>query len=385
MKTNPNISLDKELAYLIEIFKNPDLTNPREDPDKNLLFDHCTRHKLTPFVFPWFESQNFFNEPELKNRLTANEYAFKLRSSLHLDEIKHLSDLFKNNEIDFAFFKGPLLSQHVYGNYYAKQSKDIDVYVSKESIRDIHNMMIKHGYTPTYAALEIDKGKLPAILKIYSQLKYKNPGNSVEIEIHWKLSKLNWLDKKFSPLKKENQQPVKIDDREFRFYFGYNGLAYLFLHGSLHNWVRLFWLIDVKEVFERMDEKDQLDFITYSIELGLTIPVIEGLYLTHLLFKTSVPDSVHSLIEKDKNLQGFVSNCIRGLNISKKGIPDPSGSMFRKMMKLSRGFSAKSEVIKAYSTSYLDWNLLPLPLWLFWLYIPLRPFLWSYRKLFKKK
>ena len=48
-------------------------------------------------------------------------------------------------------------------------------------------------------------------------------------------------------------------------------------------------------------------------------------------------------------------------------------------------FSQRSVVFeRAYSTSYLDWQLLPLPSWLFWLYIPLRPFLWGYRKLFRK-
>ncbi|MBU0765757.1 MAG: nucleotidyltransferase family protein, partial [Bacteroidetes bacterium] len=176
-------------------------------------------------------------------------------------------------------------------------------------------------------------------------------------------------------------------DRPVRTFSNSDYMLFLTLHGAMHNWCRLFWLRDIAEIAVRPGFIRWQEVIAKAKEMNLMRTLSSGVILAGRLFGTDVPEELLYAFRKDRKSERIIRNASRTLaeRATKKT------ELGTRLLGLStdlcfrQGFRHKLKISLSFLTSYSDWELLPLPEKLFFLYYFLRPFLWLYRWGFGKK
>jgi hypothetical protein len=189
-----------------------------------------------------------------------------LTSLAQVAEFIKITDILRKAEIPFVSFKGPLLSQKIYGDPTYRHSKDFDFLIGRESIPKALEELQKNGFQIENNDLPLDQCKLHLWLEHNNQVELYNPESGISVEIHSRLFKLSILPhSELLELIRENSTIVHFNGKEFVAFSHEFELAYLILHGGIHYWNRLKWLVDVKELINKytLDETKFLAIINY--------------------------------------------------------------------------------------------------------------------------
>lgn len=338
--------------------------------DWNLFLSLLHRHRVLPMVCHNLHRWNV--ELPIKNELKTASLEHAKKALQQTATLLEINKLFTDNGIECVHFKGASLSHYLYQDPTLRQYKDIDILIERKNIDSAFSLLINHGFHI----------KTPIFKKEYLNHRYRQwqkdyifEKNNCEIELHWVLSYLldtNTHKKIFSTNKSIliNEKPIKIFDDHYY-------LSYLILHGYYSGWSRLHWLIDIVDFFKiNSIDWQKIKFIFSSC--GHEKAINEVIELLSLLFSIEKP-----LINKDykriiKNTMVLLKTPIKSGVLSKYDIT----LQYRRLFLLPYGFKNKLNYLKTnFGTAPQEWEMLPLPKALFFLYYPLRPFLRFIRKI----
>lgn len=159
-----------------------------------------------------------------------------------------ISELFDREGIWFVPLKGPLLSQKLYGDPTVRISRDFDFLVEENQVGLVIRKLENLGYYPENFPWPENIKRQKFILKQFNQFSLVHVTEKASVEVHWRL-----LDYPVVPYDKINGlarlhlEKVTFNGHNFRQFLPEFELLYLIIHGSLHAWFRLKWLVDVKE------------------------------------------------------------------------------------------------------------------------------------------
>ena len=211
---------------------------------------------------------------------------------------------------------------------------------------------------------------------------YYHAQKGVKCEIHWKLHPGLVKEPSFDELWERKQvsnvtsYPIYFLGREDLFLF-------LVAHGARHGWSRLRWLTDI----ERLLRKD-LDWgllYTQSNRYKQLPLAGQAIILSSQLLGTKVTKEMNSLIvgtRPKKLAQKAVFYLERMANLHT--LPLPKEIKRHHILYLFSLMSNGQKVLTTFSLLYpstADAETLPLPKNLYFLYYPLHPFLWRWRKM----
>jgi hypothetical protein len=157
-------------------------------------------------------------------------------------------------------------------------------------------------------------------------------------------------------------------------------LLYLCTHGTEHAWFRLKWLCDILNVINAISfnwdvvrqRAQQLNCLVHLELTWLLIRHLCSIPIPEPILK-GMPASMHH------SKMVHILNSIQHLS----GVNENDRMRFNHLV-FTLGFQkrlAGLPLVCKYLTGPEDWKLLPLPDFLFFLYFPLRPFLFLWRKL----
>lgn len=169
-----------------------------------------------------------------------------------------LLDEMKTEGIEAAVLKGPALSQKLYGDSFYRTSNDFDLLLRPEDVSRAIQFFRERGFQGTKFIWPDSQKKQKAVAELINQYFIYHPEQGVSIEIHWKL-----FDRRFAhpkvveELVRNNTTEVEINGQSVKTLDGEFELLYLVIHGSLHAWFRLKWLVDVHRIVNQfsIDEK----------------------------------------------------------------------------------------------------------------------------------
>ena len=274
---------------------------------ENLITRHRLSHRQIDILFVENKSKEFINI-----------------SILSLEFIKHfieLIDILDQHSIPYISFKGPLLSQQIYGDPTVRFSHDIDILVDKNSMDEINKVLLNAGYSNMYNTMWPDnKNQIKMLMDSIHHLGYRHNQHGLIVEIHWTLS--TTLPVKSRVLQKVidgNRRGEIICGRKIMTFSLEFNLLYLIIHGSKHGWQRLKWLVDIKDYpYDKINEQkfEELINLFHAQRIVSQAYIILRHYFNYdqpLLFKTKVPDrilkSVYSFIDNPINEhQGIADN-----------------------------------------------------------------------------
>lgn len=280
---------------------------------------------------------------------------------------------FNQTGIPLIPLKGPLLSLELYGDLGIRHSQDIDIMVALGDMPAAQARLEKMGWRvqlqPTFSPRHTE-----AFLKINHHMVYWHPLHRCSLELHWR-TKWETPDRTAGQWTRSTASV-------------WNGLCYRALtpvdltlhlceHGSGHAWFRSKWLSDLA----RMYTMDYLDWNTaYSSARTVDVEnsLLQCLRLLKEVHGLPVPEALReSAIRLPALLLDHVAVCMLAPPWAHLSLPARLRMTARRLRyeRLLRPRRSWRQALSENAYSYFDFELLRLPDCLFWLYLPLRPFL----------
>lgn len=395
----------KELRLLLEILKEDDgsIQLIRKELCKNLdweIFLHlASHHRVDALIYSKIKNIDGKLIPSHVKQTLYQIYIKNTFQMLQLSgEMEKVSKLFIENQIPILFLKGPVIAADLYGDISLRTSKDLDILIPIKDLVRAEELLITSGYEREVEAPEFFDWKW----RTY-HVKYFHHQKRIQLEIHWRLHPSPMKQPCFNTLWKRKREstltsyPVYFLGKEDLF-------LYLVAHGARHGWFRLRWLIDIDRMVRKGNYLDGDSLLIKGFQkqhLGRQAQLLVGqaIFLASEILNTPIKDVNHTFKIKNRSRRLAKMGIIY---INEKGLLTPkyknNSYLFSLKSNLTKSFmfngylfslmSTPSKflfIIRLFYPSSLDADVLILPKPLHFLYFPLRPFLWFWRKTRKTK
>ncbi|MBB6671456.1 nucleotidyltransferase domain-containing protein [Cohnella nanjingensis] len=296
-----------------------------------------------------------------------------LRLSGELDRVSR--SLTKRGVRSLAL-KGPALARQLYGDISLRTSKDLDILIPVDDLRQAERLLQELGYE---ADEPIPYGLGDWKWKIH-HVSFTNPNTGIQVEVHWRLNGDNGKEPPFEALWRDRQACALSDGLHMP------GDAHLFMylvtHGARHGWFRLRWLADIDRMVRRgLDWEAIIPLLRRYHALDQTS---QALVLADALLHTPVPAPMRPILAAGRG-RALADRALGFIRDPVVLTTDPSAGEVSKTYKRYL-FELKTTrqkwwyAVSRLYPSFRDAEALPLPRPLYFLYFPLRPFVWLWRQ-----
>ncbi|MEQ8910253.1 MAG: nucleotidyltransferase family protein [Vicingaceae bacterium] len=377
-------SINTDLKYLSAIL-SPYSSKVALDQSVNWekQIELARQHRISPLLSRQIAANKLQIPPGSQEKLKEQQKATHLKMLTLSRELVLVSQQFELQNIKFINLKGPVQSLQIFGDVAVKHSRDLDLLIEEDKVENCIEVLQSMGYETPSFYLSLNPKQKHYFLKTQNQLLFFQSERKVQIEIHWRLfANQKLLHFPFEELWKKSET-VSLAGTQLKGLSQLYMCLYLSTHGAKHQWSTLYWLAELVYLIKNMPfniTEIHLEAKRYGVER----PFLQFVGLAQLLFKMKVPDPIEALLSKNSQA--------RLMNLALKRLQDNTSSFKNKKvstyaisssyrMKLKKGLWYKLGAINLISIN--DFQLLKLPASLFFLYYPLRPFLWVKRYLLK--
>lgn len=328
----------------------------------------ASKHRLRPLLY--YNLNNVCPEkvPEdflkyLKDFYHSNTH----KNLLFTGELIKIMELLKENKINAFTYKGPVLAHIAYGNIGLREFGDIDIFIDKSDALKAKEVMLKNDYILDPPIKAEDR----IYMKLESEYRFKNKNNNVKVEINWNfegtffsLKNKNLLFNEFdiNGLNRFDITTPSVD----------NHFIMLCIHAAKHNWRRLEWICDISEYYN--NTKIDWDIVFKRVKiLGIERIVLVNINLAKELFDYNLSEKVN--LDVNSYYIKMISTKIKkqiflGLK------PNIVEIFYLDLIKRENLINLLIDFINYIKKpSYLDYEDLKLPNYLFPIYHLLRPIL----------
>lgn len=164
-------------------------------------------------------------------------------------EFIRVTDAFRRDDIKFISLKGPLLSKRLYDDPTWRQYHDLDILVDITAVSQSVKLLTELGYSPVGHTWPNNQTGQRLIVNHVHHLSFEHPQHDLLVELHWRLFQSHSARSGIiEELVNENQTNLHFEQRSFRVLSNELELLYLAMHGSIHYFRRLKWLVDLNEI-----------------------------------------------------------------------------------------------------------------------------------------
>lgn len=348
------------------------------DIDWTLFMELAFHHRVYPMLYKTIKShdENIFPS----NVIAVLEHAFRSNTFQMMQlcqEMEFINRLCTQSTIPLMFLKGPVLATDLYGDISLRTSCDLDILIPITDLEKMNSILVSAGYRKDDYILSV----LGDWKWRHHHVTYSHPEKGIKLEVHWRLNPGPGKEPSFSDLwgrRRKNDflgNPVYYLGKEDLFFF-------LVTHGSRHGWSRIRWLLDIQQLMQQEVDGDIVHNLLkkfHCLKIGGQAAI-----LSTQLFNSKIPKELTWILKGSQSRKlaqqaiFYISNMV---NLHSVPLP-PEVSEYHKRHMFSL-MSFHQKVLYAFSTLYpyyTDLDTLPLPKLLHFLYFPLRPFLWAWRK-----
>ncbi|MGH0680485.1 nucleotidyltransferase domain-containing protein [Bacillus luti] len=378
-------NINKELQLQLEIIRRKNIFELKEmgkdlfeDIDWDTFLTLAIHHRVYAYIYPKLKLLSSEDVPSHVTQTLQKYYKMNTFQMLYLSgEIERIGKLFHENNIRLLFLKGPVLAVDLYKDISFRTSSDIDLIVSLSNLQKVEQILINDGYIKDdYFSTVLNDWKWR-----HHHMSYFHPKKRIKLEVHWRLNPGPSQEPTFDELWERRrsssltQFPVYGLGREDLF-------LSLISHGARHGWSRLRWLIDIQQILEQPFDWRHLTRLLKRYQL-LHIGG-QAVILTSNLLKTTQVKDMKFLLENGRSIKlaqealFYIENMVE---LHADMVPEDVAKYHKKHLFSLMTYRQRVLFITSFLYPYPeDVALLPLPKKLYFLYFPLRPILWAWRK-----
>ena len=316
---------------------------------------------------------------QVKRELQKRSDVCRLQAMLHLQLLAGVLKGLNHSGIPVMPLKGPLLSLALYGDAGLRQSRDLDILVPQKEIPQAQECLEKMGWRLGADYFSLSPRQWEASIRHEHHIGYVHPQQGCLLELHW-------CNMWYSPQGMERHwarsRTSELSGSSYRSMSHADLAIYLCSHGGGHRWFRAIWLGDLA----RMHCNGQVDWpevLAYARTVGQEWPVLLCLQLLSECYGLAFPSIAATLRKK----LPYPLACKAVRDLTAPGEPAELNALarFKELLRNSRynrlllPHRSWWENLAWLTYCQPDFRDLRLPDRLFWLYIPLRPFLWVWR------
>jgi|SRR5579862_56388 len=309
---------------------------------------------------------------ELANALVQQNLALA-------SETARLSNLFAANSLPVVSFKGASLAMLAYGNLGLRHSKDIDLFVSPDSVLAAADLLKRAGYHPYQPPASFSDRQLQMWLLRSKEMKFNNYEAGFQVELHVRLFDNPML----MPSGLDSLRLVPITTATGLCTFGEEDtFAYLCAHGAIHHWFRLKWLADIGALLARQPDGGVERLYLAAEKRGVWRCAAQAILLCQRFLGAAIPEQLTARLARNpatRRLEAVASKALTNEN-------EPSQQQFKTLRAnlfhflLNPNWRYWLAELRIQLINPLDILTLPLTDKLQWLYPTLRVPLWLYRR-----
>lgn len=207
-------------------------------------------------------------------------------------------------------FKGPLLTDSVYGDLAFREFSDLDILVRQHDVVRAKRLLTSQGYR---MSMQLNGAQEVAYLESGYHLGFVRDDGGVMVELHW-----NIVEKRFSlPLDTERlwdrARPVPFLGRTVLGFSPEDLLLILCVHGAKHCWPRLGWIYDVAQLIDVHPGMNWGEALERGRSVGAERAVLLGLLLAGRLLGRALPGGVVRRIQADQVVAALAGHVRRRL------------------------------------------------------------------------
>ncbi|WP_209122932.1 nucleotidyltransferase family protein [Alkalihalobacillus sp. BA299] len=377
--------IPKELFLFLELIKEhggsaTSTKNEKlfKDINWDLFLELSMHHRAYPMLHSKLKKTNETVVPEYVLQEINHQFRRNTFKMLNLSaEMEQVNQIFSKRGIRLLFLKGPVLAQSLYGDISLRTSSDLDFLIPIENLEEAEQLLVELGYEKDdYIETVLSDWRWR-----HHHVTYFHPQKGIKMEIHWRLHPGPRKEQSFNELWERKQlssltsTPVYILGNEDLFLF-------LVSHGARHGWSRLRWLMDIHQLLQQDFNWKKLHKLLKKYDV--THVGGQAIILSSQLFNTKIPKEFQSLlVEKRprKLAQDAIFYLERMVNLHTDPVPEDVSNYHKRHLFSLMSIRQKILFILSFLYPYPeDAETLPLPKPLHFLYFPLRPLLWAWRK-----
>lgn len=192
---------------------------------------------------------------DLLGERRASEFPGSKAQHLALLSAFHtVTGLFESESVDYLPQKGPVLSCRLYGDPLYRVFRDLDFLLREEDIPRAAELLAANGFMSPVYRLPGGYCRRRILFRHVNELYLHSPDLDAGIELHWNMFNASIATRaEHDRLVEENRTEITCDGKRYTVLNGEAELLFLVIHGGLHAWSRLKWLVDVKVFLEKTD------------------------------------------------------------------------------------------------------------------------------------
>jgi hypothetical protein len=370
----------KELKLIFQMIKQDQFINENSFLEVNWdqFYELVIHHRIYPTLYTILKKGYEQYIPETIMNSLGRFYQSNIFKMMNLTAyMEKFSKLCGDNEIPLLVLKGPILAQDLYKDLSLRTCGDLDVLIPIKDLDKVDNLLLEQGFKKDdYIQTILNDWKWR-----HHHVTYFHSEKRINIEVHWRLHPGPGLEPSFKDLW-ERKRECSITSHPV-YYLGREDL-FLFLvsHGARHGWSRFRWLLDIH--YMSLQEIDYEKLKKLSKQHNNSHLISEALILCNQLLGTEINNEyfLKFPIAKSKGLaQQSIFYLERLVNLHTDPVPEDISRYHSRHLYSLMSFQQKIlYLLSIFFPFPEDAQTLPLPKALHFLYFPLRPFLWVWRK-----
>ena len=375
--------IPKEVRLMLDIIKEESISSQTIsiNIDWDIFLSYAIHHRLFPRIYLKIKDIESSKIPLTVIEKLSFLYKRNTLQMLKLSgEMGLIHKLLDEKDIKTLFLKGPVVAQDLYGDISLRTSSDLDFLIPIDHLDEAENILLEQGYEKDdYIETVLNDWRFR-----HHHVTYFHPHKQIKLEIHWRLHPGPGKETSFCDLWNRKRESKAMGSLVY--YLGKEDLFhYLIVHGARHGWSRLRWLDDIQQII-----KQPLDWdLIYKLCKSNHHLHIAGqaLILANQLLDVKITDDMKRFVNSQrahKLAQEAIFYLERVVNLHTLPLPDEVAE-YHQRHSISL-MSSHQKVLYLCSLLYPfpeDAEVLPLPKQIHFLYFPLRPFLWAWRKIKK--
>jgi hypothetical protein len=333
--------------------------------------DLASFHRLSPVLISQVQQHATARLPEtISLRLIERFRAHTIRNFELTKELLEILSLLEKRSVDTLAFKGPVLSQQLYGDLALREFLDLDILVPPGDAWMVIGLLSAKGFKPHFT---LTRRQFARFQGSRFDMGLYHAAKEVLVEVHWALVSPGYSFSPAAEMPWESVQSVLIADRSIKTFSAETQLLCSCLNQAKHNWSRLGWLMDLAALIHQSPAMDWQQIQKRAGSFGTARMIRVSLQLVQRLFEVTLPGNIAEWVENDVCSSKIAEKILKHLLLvdTTAEQPPPSDPLFRASMEslADRAFYWFDNALRP---TPLEWALLPLPDALYPLYYPIR-------------
>lgn len=331
------------------------------------LLKQASRHGLTPLLSRHLEAFPDAIPDGIRTTL-ATHFAQNTRRNLALSStLFSILDALQGAGISSLPYKGPALSDSLYGHLGCRECSDIDVLVRREDALKAKRVLQSAGFAEVFPATDAQNASRVRAGEAFEFIAE----NGTLVELQWQPLARAW-SADIGEDHWNRLRPQMFAGRTVQAFAPEDVFLILALHGAKHAWQRFIWVADIHELVRQTPDLNWHELMARAESAGARRCVLLAIKLAHVLLDTAVPEALARAVASDLRLDSLAGSAIQMATGEEDVISAISAHGY--FLRTRERAIDRARFYYRFLTTpgYHEWNLVRLPAPLFPLYSVVR-------------